>query len=104
MKGKTTRRQTQQVKTSFTEIMDIHKYITLSANLMFVNKIPFFNTISDNVKFGITDYVLNNKGNTLYTSLLQVINIYKMQGFQTTHIKTNRQFELMMAKLTTIGI
>ena len=58
------------------EIMEAHRYINLSTNIMFFNKHLFFNTIFKHIKFGTTENVPNTKIETLYKSLLQVIHIY----------------------------
>jgi len=78
--------------------MDTHKTITLGADLMFVNKIPVLNIISNNIKFGTTDNVPITKNDTLYTFLLQLFCVYKIRG------KTNMQLEPMRAKLDALSI
>ena len=55
LKGKTTRSKPKQVVIDYMEIpkniLESNKNITLSIDIMYVNKIPFVTTISRNVKF-----------------------------------------------------
>ena len=75
------------------DIMYAHKYITLSADIMFVNKYPFFNTISRHIKFGTTDNVNNSKIPTLHKSL-----------FCTTHLCYTRiQGQIYQNKQTVLA-
>ena len=70
---------------------------------MFVNKHPFINTISKHIKSSTTDKIPSTKINTLFKSLKQVLYIYKIRGFKVKHIKMDWQFELMKAKVATLG-
>jgi len=108
LQGKTVRWKPLAVTTSHTnvpmEIIDVHKHITLSADIIFVNKYPFFNTIFKHIKFGTTDNVNNSKIPTLHNSLFYVLRIYAMRGFKVEFIKMDRQFEPMRAQRAKLKI
>jgi hypothetical protein len=59
LKGKTVRHNTPHMRAETHEmlckIMSIHHDVTLCADIMFVNQIPFLVTISRNVKFGTVE-------------------------------------------------
>ena len=61
LKGKTTRSKPKQVVTDYMElpksILKNNKNITLSIEIMFVNKIPFVTTISRHVKFTTVEVI-----------------------------------------------
>ncbi len=50
LKGKTVRKKPEPIKTDIVsipkEIRELHKEVTLTANIFFMNKIPFFVTLS----------------------------------------------------------
>jgi hypothetical protein len=63
LKGKSTRRGTDHVAINLieipTSIMNQYKNIILGGDIMFVNKIPFFVTMSHHVKFGTAEMLQN---------------------------------------------
>ena len=67
--------------------MEVHRHITLSVDLMIVNRYPFMNTISKSIKFVTTDAVSGTKIDVLFKSIQDEVNIYRMCGFKVTHIK-----------------
>ena len=88
LKGKTTRRNpptvdhiTQQCPP---KIIEEYGDITLSADVMYVNGIPFFVTRSRHVHFGTVDVLPTLQATDIKTALRRVMNIYARGGFQVT--------------------
>jgi hypothetical protein len=81
LKGKTVRRDTDHVEVSATpvpsELMSQYRNVTIGADIMFVNKLPFFVTISRNIKFGTAVLITDQKHETLVKAVRDVLNIYK---------------------------
>jgi hypothetical protein len=59
LKGKTTRTTTEHVRSKRTNIpivvMSRYQEVTLACDIMYVNKIPFFVSISRHIKFGMAE-------------------------------------------------
>jgi hypothetical protein len=66
------------------EIMERHRDVTLCVDIMFVNQIPFFITISRNIKFGTIEVLKNRKNPTILQAFKNVNAIYNNLGFQIT--------------------
>jgi hypothetical protein len=86
LNGKTTRQQVKGTLAAVAnniprEIMAHYRNITPCIDIIFVNKIPFFMSISRNIRF-ITGEVLNNrKEATLVKALKRIYGIYRKRGF-----------------------
>ena len=65
LKGKTVRIGAKSVQVDLEQvpvtIMERYRRVTLGADIMFVNKIPFFVTISRAIKFGTLELLKNRK-------------------------------------------
>jgi hypothetical protein len=70
-----------------------YKNVTVCGDIMYVNKLVFFVPISRDIKFSTAELIKDNKSNTLLNVMTQVINIYKMQGFEVTNCLLDEQFE-----------
>ena len=88
LKGKTTRRNpptvgqvTQQCPNT---IIEQYGNITLSADIMHVNGIPFFVTRSRHIHFGTVDVLSSLQATDIGGELRHVVNIYARGGFQVT--------------------
>jgi hypothetical protein len=71
LKGKTVRRKGEHVEYAATTIPDTimltYRDVTMGADIMFVNKLPFFVTISRNIKFCTAQLIPDQKHETLTT-------------------------------------
>ena len=65
-------------------ILSANRYVTLSGDLFFVNKVPFFATISDHIKFTTAEHIINHKIEQLMQASKHVQAVYRARGF---HIK-----------------
>jgi hypothetical protein len=71
---------------------------------MFVNKIPFFITISRNIKFGTAEMILNRQQKTILGAVTQVCQLYKTKGFQVDNILMDGEFECLRGDLAALGV
>ena len=85
-------------------ILSQYRDVIIGADIMFVNKRPFFVTISRNIKFGTTVLIANQKLDTLVKAARKVRNIYKKRGFTTAIMLMDGQFEGITGDLAEIGI
>jgi hypothetical protein len=76
LKGKTARAKTEHVRSTHINIplpiMERYRNITLAGNVMFVNQIPFFMSISRHIKFGTAEMIASLKGAALLTAIKHV--------------------------------
>ena len=89
LKGKTTRTKPKPVVINYLvmpkNILENNKKITLSIEIMFVNKIPFVTTISRHIKFKTVEAIQKRTKLQLSESIKNVIAIYTQRGFKVEH-------------------
>eukprot|EP00978_Attheya_sp_CCMP212_P009273 scaffold21935_cov53-Attheya_sp.AAC.1 len=80
LKGKTVRRKADAVNIKITDIpatiMSHYRDIIVGGDNMFINKIPFFVTISRHIKFCTAETLNNQTSKTLLTAIKNVKSIY----------------------------
>ncbi len=107
LKGKTVRRSTKHVEVAAApvpaELMSQYRSVTVGADIMFVNKLPFFVTISRNLKFGAAVLIADQKHETLVKAVRDVHNVYKKRGFKTDTMLMDGQFEGIAGDLADFG-
>jgi hypothetical protein len=103
LKGKTVRRVGSRVITHLVDIpatiMNHYKKVTLAGDIMFVNKLPFFMTVSRHLRFGTAENITNQTKKTLLASIKQVKSTYLKRGFILTDLLMDGQFEPLRADL-----
>ncbi len=108
LKGKTVRRTTEHVRTGHVNIpisiMERYRDVTIAGDVMFVNRIPFFMSISRHIKFGTAEMITTQKATTLMTAIKHVKSAYLQRGFKITHILLDGQFESLRGDAAAIGI
>jgi hypothetical protein len=108
LKGKTVRRTTDHVEINQypipAELMSQHREVTIAADIMFVNKLPFFVTISRNIKFSTAVLISDQKHATMMKVIRDVRAIYSKRGFQVKTMLMDGQFEGLIGDLSEIGI
>ena len=62
--------------------MEKNKHVTLSIDIMYVNRIPFVTTISRNIKFTTVEAIQNRTKAQLVQSIKNVLPIYTQRGLQ----------------------
>ena len=80
LKGKTTRTQPTRLVTDYVKIppsvLEKNKHVTLSIDIMYVNRTPFMTTISRNIKFTTVEAIQNRMKPQLMQSIKKVLPIY----------------------------
>jgi hypothetical protein len=108
LKGKTVRKTTEHVQPKYQDIpwaiMDIHRDVTVAADIMFVNRIGFFMSISRNIKFGTAEMIQNRKTKSLLTSVKGVESIYAKRGFRLHTLLMDNEFEHLRGDLAMMKI
>jgi hypothetical protein len=95
LRGKTVRNTPEAVVADYVEIpkeiLDMNKAVTIAADVMFVNGLPFVVIISRKIKFTRTEYVPSRSQSNLVKSLIKIVSLYKTRGFNTALM--DREFE-----------
>jgi hypothetical protein len=73
-------------------ILDLNRDVTLTADVMFVDGIPFLMTNSRNIKFNTSEYVPQRTKPILIKSLNKVLNIYHKRGFKVITTLMDNEF------------
>jgi hypothetical protein len=99
LKGKTARTTPPVVRQDVIkipkEIWELHKDVTLTIDIFFVNKIPFFATYSLVLCFLLVTHLNNRKALTTFNALKSMCSYYLQRGFQVVFIKGDGEFALL---------
>jgi hypothetical protein len=104
LKGKTVRHATGRVRADMLPIpamiMNTYQKVTLSCDIMKVNKIPFFVSI----KFGTVELLTNQKMDTIVTAIKHIQSLYRKRGFKIEFMLLDGEFEPMRGALADMQI
>ena len=93
---KPVRTKTQEVKSIHVkltmEIIAKHQSIILSADYMFVNSVPFFNTYSCDIRF-ITSRQNDSKTDITTQAIKSINAYYEKRGFKIVELREYQQFK-----------
>jgi hypothetical protein len=96
LKGKTVRKKPEPVKTETVyipkEIRELHKEMTLTINIFFVNQIPFFVTLSRVLYFTTVTHLPNRSLGEIFKALKGIFYYYLQCGFHMTFITGDGEF------------
>jgi hypothetical protein len=76
--------------------------IILSIDIMFINKMPFFITKSQNLHFGTVEFLSNRQISTVKSALANVLGSYNRRGLQVTTINADPEFEPLDAMVRNV--
>jgi hypothetical protein len=90
LKGKTVRKTSPPVKPEYTNIpatiMSRYQKVTLAGDIMFVNKLPFFVTISRHIRFSTSEFLKNKKSDTIFLAIKHVYQTYLKRGLNSKQL------------------
>ena len=97
LKGKTVHHSNAHVPTSSevvpSDIMKVHWAVTLVTDIMFINKIPFWVTISRNLNFGTVETLGDNMVPTIIHKIKAITGFNEYCGFHVKTILADPEFE-----------
>ena len=89
------------------DFYQLHKFVTLTADVMFVNGIPFLVTLSRNILLVTCKYLHTRTSRQLDKSLIKIVKLYSRGGFITCLVfmdmdskKVKEQFGLLEFNIT----
>ena len=97
LKGGTVRQKPDRVDPEYAQIprdfYRLHKFVTLSADVMFVNGLPFFITRSRDIKLISAEYIPSRTAKQLSSSLTKIVKVYARGGFIVRLVLMDMEFE-----------
>jgi hypothetical protein len=97
VQGKTVRHQPDAVDTESipvpTKILDYYNSVTLSIDVMHVNKVPFLISISEHIHYGTIKALDSMKIPVLEQEIERIIKLYAVRGFHVKFILVDIQFK-----------
>ncbi len=96
LKGKTVQKRPEPVKTDIVsipkDIHELHKEVTLTIDIFFVNKIPFFLILSRVLYFTMVTHLPNRSLDQIFKALKGIFYYYLQQGFHLIFIMGDGEF------------
>ncbi len=96
LKGKTVQKKPEPIKTDIVsipkEIRELRKEVTLTIDIFFVNKIPFFVALSRVLYFTTVTHLPNRSLGRIFKVLKGISYYYPQQGFRMTFITGDGEF------------
>jgi len=86
------------------DVMTRYQHVTISADVMFINKVAIFVTISHVIWFGTAEMIQNRKTSTFVECMQHVQNIYTQRGFKLHMAVLDGEFETIHGPLATMGV
>ena len=97
LKGKTTRHKPLPVAMNLVkipkELLKLHKEVFLTADIFFVNKIPFFLMLSHTIYFTAVNHLANRTMSAIFKAFKEIYQYYLHQGFCITTMHVDGEFE-----------
>jgi hypothetical protein len=108
LKGKTTRTKPTKVQLEYlevpAEILERHRKIILAVDIMYVQGIMFFVSISRFLKFTTAQYIESRKAATLVECIANIQAVYKTRGFEIVYVIADPEIIPVEVDLQGMGI
>ena len=75
------------------EIMKLHNEVFLTMDIFFVNKIPFFLTLSRKIYFTAVNHLANRKVDQVFKAFKEIYQYYLQRGFRIVTVAADGEFE-----------
>jgi hypothetical protein len=96
LKGKTTWTKPDPVARDFVkvpmELLKLHKEVYITADLFFVNKIPFFLTLSRKIGFTAINHLADRTVLQIFMAFKEICHYYLQRGFCVTTVHADGKF------------
>ena len=103
LRGAATRQNPKRVVEEYMKMprdfYQLHKFVTLSADVMFVNGIPFLITFSRNIRLITAEHVPTRTARQLAKSLMNIVELYGRGGFLVRLVLMDMEFEKIKDKV-----
>jgi hypothetical protein len=79
------------------ELLKLHKEVFLTVDIFFVNKIPFFLTLSQKVCFTAVNHLMDRTVPQIFKAFKDIYQYYLHRGFRITTLHVDGEFEPLTA-------
>jgi len=101
LKGATTRTKSIPVKRDYLKIpkefLKLHQQVFLTADIFFVNKIPFFLSLSRKICFTAVNHLANRTVPHIFKAFKEIYQFYLQRGFRITVVHADGEFAPLKA-------
>jgi hypothetical protein len=108
LRGKTTRTKLERVRVEYVQIpwdfVQLHKYITLVADVMFLNGLPFLVTSSRGLTLVTIEHLQSRTAKHLVHTLERVFRIYTTTGFFIQMALIDMEFEKLRTMMPHVAL
>jgi hypothetical protein len=106
LKGETTRKKSIPVARDYvkvpTELLKLHKEVFLTADIYFVNIIPFFLTLSRKICITAVNHLASRTVPTIFKAFKEIYQYYLQQGFCITVLHADGDFAPLKTLIETM--
>jgi hypothetical protein len=106
LKGKTTRTKPDPVAKDFVKVpndlLKLHKEVFLTVDIFFVNKIPFFLTLSRKICFTAVNHLADRTVPQIFKAFKEIYQYYLHRGFRITTVHADGEFEPLKTLIDTM--
>ena len=103
VRGKTVRRKPSRVEPQYVAIPDdfhkLHRFVTLTADVMFVNGAAFLVTLSRDIRLYTGEYLRSRTADELGRHLTKVVQLYARGGFTVRTCLMDQEFDKIADKV-----
>ena len=93
----TVRQKPDRVDPEYTQIprdfYELYKFVTLAADVMFVNYVQFLVTVSRDIRLFTAEFLPSRTANQLSSSLNNIVKFYARGGFVVCLVLMDMEFE-----------
>ena len=82
----------------------LQRFVTLTADVMFVNSLPFLTILSRDIRFGTAEHVPSHTAKQLANSLMKVVKLYAQGVFVVCNLLMDYEFEKFNPEISLIEI
>jgi hypothetical protein len=108
LRGKTTRKQPEHIRVDYVEIpqnlINMHKYVTLVADVMFVNGLPFLVTLARGISLVMIEFLPSQTAKRLALTVELVLKVYARGGFVVQTMMMDMEFKKLVDLLPNVVI
>ena len=81
-----------------------YKEVSLSIDIMFINKVDLFMTKIRNLRFGSSGHITSRNQKIILTCIKKLGSAYQLGGLNITHINSDKELEPLRAELADMHI
>ena len=108
LKGGTVRQKPERVNRDLTRIpkdlYELHHFVTLTADVMFVNGITFLVTRSRDIRMNTVEFLPSRTAKQLSKSLTKIVKVYSRGGFIVRLVMMDMEFEKIKDEFDTVVV